>query len=97
MLYYDCPACKMRCETTDAFAGKTVHCPHCGKQVTVPSDAITTSPPPRPKPASQARTPDTGIASGAPPAPAPAAPTAPEGAGSGSGMRKTLPSSVTGR
>ncbi len=56
MLYFECPACKANCETTDAFAGKTVHCPHCGKSVTVPADpaAVTTTPPkpkPKPKPA----------------------------------------------
>jgi peptidyl-prolyl cis-trans isomerase A (cyclophilin A) len=53
MLYFDCPSCKANCETTDAFAGKTVHCPHCGKSVTVPTDPAVTSspPPPKPKPA----------------------------------------------
>ena len=54
MLYFECPSCKANCETTDAFAGKTVHCPHCGKSVSVPTDpaAVTTTPPmPKPKPA----------------------------------------------
>ncbi len=54
MLYFECPACKANCETTEAFAGKAVFCPHCGKSVTVPTDptAVTTTPPaPKPKPA----------------------------------------------
>jgi cyclophilin family peptidyl-prolyl cis-trans isomerase len=60
MLYFECPSCKANCETTDAFAGKTVHCPHCGKSVTVPTDtaAVTSTPPaPKPKPAPTAPTP----------------------------------------
>jgi cyclophilin family peptidyl-prolyl cis-trans isomerase len=53
MLYFECPSCKANCETTAAFAGKAVFCPHCGKSVTVPTDpaAVTTTPPaPKPKP-----------------------------------------------
>jgi peptidyl-prolyl cis-trans isomerase B (cyclophilin B) len=61
MLYFECPSCKANCETTEAFAGKAVFCPHCGKSVTVPIDptAFTTTPPaPKPKsaPASTAIT-----------------------------------------
>jgi cyclophilin family peptidyl-prolyl cis-trans isomerase len=84
MLYYDCPACKMRCETTDAFAGKTVHCPHCGKQVTVPSNAISTAPPPRPRPAptsTAVTTPD--VAARQQTARLPDAPTGEEGSSTG--------------
>jgi peptidyl-prolyl cis-trans isomerase A (cyclophilin A) len=54
MLYFECPSCKANCETTPAYSGKAVHCPHCGKSITVPTDpaAITTTPPaPKPKPA----------------------------------------------
>jgi cyclophilin family peptidyl-prolyl cis-trans isomerase len=59
MLYFECPACKANCETTEAFAGKAVHCPHCGKSVTVPTDpaAFTSTPPaPKPKPVPAATT-----------------------------------------
>src|ERR1022692_2729118 len=53
MLYFECPSCKANCETTPAYSGKAVFCPHCGKSVTVPTDpaAVTTTPPaPKPKP-----------------------------------------------
>ncbi|HZZ81965.1 MAG TPA: peptidylprolyl isomerase [Gemmataceae bacterium] len=84
MLYYDCPACRMRCETTDAFAGKTVHCPHCGKQVVVPSDAITTAPPPRPRAAPTTIT-SSNVAAKGQPIPPPT-----EGESGGGGMRNFI-------
>lgn len=50
MLYFQCPSCNANCETTPAFAGKSVYCPHCGKSVHVPADSALTSTPPAPKP-----------------------------------------------
>ncbi len=65
MLYFECPSCKSNCETTPAFAGKAVFCPHCGKSVTVPTDpaAVTTTPPlQKPKPAPALTTPQVAAA-----------------------------------
>jgi peptidyl-prolyl cis-trans isomerase B (cyclophilin B) len=90
MLYFECPSCKANCETTEAFAGKAVHCPHCGKQVTVPLDpaAISATPlPPKAKPSSA----QTGVTTtAAPTGQQPAATSAAAPAGGGTGLRNLV-------
>jgi cyclophilin family peptidyl-prolyl cis-trans isomerase len=41
MLHFECPSCKMKCETDPQFAGQTVPCPRCKKPVVVPNPKST--------------------------------------------------------